>query len=333
MTNNSFETKLLLLFSCLLVGGGLYAQGWKWVNPVASSGTESAYDVAVDPQRDRVTVVGTWDGTDLSAELGGDFSPVGNPQQGLVAQYKLSGELVWAFSLTGTGNEEVLSVDCDEIGNIYIAGYFSNNLNMQGNGGRSEILLNSANDNSFLAKYDTSGHLLWAVNMNSPTGNSQGLGVVTDTQGVFFTGFYQGTSNFVSASTAPNFVVLPGRGASVAGAMYLAAFDTSGSLVWLADGGNAGQVFGRSVDANPYYVYLSGDFSGANFSLWDGGSSGSPTVTLPNTGGDDAFFLAFRRSDGQLKWSQKINCGDNDFGYAISVTDRVLVGGPGRRNF
>ena len=326
MTNCASGFKLCLLLFCIFAGQGGFAQGWKWVNPVASAGIEQAYDVAVDSARGRVVVVGSWDGTDLSADLGGDFVSGGGSLDGLIACYDLAGNRIWSFSLESPGDDEVLAVDIDEEGSIYVSGYFTDNLNFQGDGGRSEILVNPSGENAFLAKYDTLGHLMWVIN-NGAMGDAAGLGVVADTAGVYTTGSYAGSLNFVSAATAPVFNLIAGLAAAPSGSMFAAHYDTSGTLIWLSDGGIFGFDTGRDVAIDEENVYVSGDFQSVFFDFYDGSRSGFPSASLTNSGGRDAFFVALDRNTGALKWIQQINCIDDDFGNAIEVDGRVLVHG------
>lgn len=327
MTNYLSGLKLLLFVVCIFAGQSAASQSWKWVNPVSSPGIERGYDVAVDSAGERVTVVGSWDGTDLSAQLGSDFAAGGGGLDGLVAQYDLNGTLIWAFALANAGDNEVLAVEVDEVGDIYIAGYFTNSLNFQGVGGRSEILVNPSGSNAFLAKYDTLGNLMWTVN-NGAIGDARGLGVVVDTLGAYTTGTYAGALNFVSAATAPLFTLIPGIAGAPVGSMFTAHYDTSGTLVWVADGGLIGTDAGRDLALNANTLYVTGNYQSALFDIWDGTRPGAPSASLVNSGGDDAFFMALDRTTGTLKWATSIICVDDDFGNAIGVwNDRVLVHG------
>lgn len=78
-----------------------------------------------------------------------------------LAKYDPEGNIIWAKRAGGKGDDRTTSLKTDALGNSYIAGYFTNDSISFG----SIIVPNEVGENSFLAKYDTDGKVLWARGM------------------------------------------------------------------------------------------------------------------------------------------------------------------------
>jgi len=97
-----------------------------------------------------------------------------------LAKYDASGNVLWATSAGDTYLEHAISVTADTMGNSYIAGFFNDSTFTIG----STTLVNASrgHDESFVAKYDPNGNVLWAKSasgMDSDEANS----VATDALG------------------------------------------------------------------------------------------------------------------------------------------------------
>ncbi len=75
-----------------------------------------------------------------------------------LAKYDANGNVIWVISTVGTGSEAAYSVAVDPSGNSYLAGIFSSSTLTFG----SYILTNTGDFDVFIAKYNTSGNVLWA---------------------------------------------------------------------------------------------------------------------------------------------------------------------------
>jgi gliding motility-associated-like protein len=142
-----------------------------------------------------------------------------------IAQYDAAGNVVWAKSMGGNGDDGGSSVSADSSGNIYTTGYFNSPSISFGNFTLTNA--NAGTNDLFITKYDASGIVLWtksAGNLNDDYGRS----VSTDIFGNFYlSGSFAGPAiNFgTTALTAPSDSLEPA---------FIAKYDSSGNVLCAA---------------------------------------------------------------------------------------------------
>lgn len=199
------------------------------------------------------------DGSGNTYITGYTYGNVGGPNAGggdaYVAKYNPSGSLQWAAQL-GTGGDELGSdVAVDGSGNAYISGWTPGSLGGQGN-------------DAFIAKYSTSGSLLWTTQLG--TGDDDGArGVAVDGSGNAYIGGYTTGS-------------LGGPSAGLTDA-FLAKYDPLGGLLWKTQVGTPQHEGARGVAVNG-----SGNAYIAGYTYGNLGG--------PNLGDSDAFLVKFTES-------------------------------------
>jgi hypothetical protein len=80
-----------------------------------------------------------------------------------LAKYDPSGNVMWAKNAGGKGDDRANAVKTDASGNSYVTGFYTNDSISFG----SVIIPNKAVDNSFVAKYDSDGSVIWAKGIGS----------------------------------------------------------------------------------------------------------------------------------------------------------------------
>ncbi len=190
----------------------------------------------------------------------------------------------------------------DVYGNSIVTGKFTGTCvfgetNTLHSGGASDI---------FIAKYDQSGDLVW-VRQAGGTSDDEGYGIATDGAGnIIVTGKFQGDATFGQT-------VLASRGESD---IFIAKYDTAGSLLWVRQAGGAGDDQGLSVAVDGIgYIVVTGSFRGEPGSpaIFDGESLYSSGGTM----GD--IFIARYDGDGKLVWVQKAGGPDHDEGLGVAT--------------
>ena len=123
-----------------------------------------------------------------------------------LAKYDPSGNVLWAKRAGGKGDDRATSVKTDASGNSYITGYYTNySISFA-----SVLLPNEPGDNSFLAKYDTNGNVLWAIGVG---GDSQALDLTLFNSDVYVCGSFQadklvyGTTNLIINGNSDFFIL------------------------------------------------------------------------------------------------------------------------------
>ena len=309
-----------VLLLSLLTSHDLIAQApqWSWVEGGASASDERTYGVAHDPASQGVIAVGAWS-ADISANFPGLSVPFGG-SDGFVTKLSPDGSVVWAFSIGGTADDEARAVATDDLGNIYVSGFFTGTADFRGMPPSSNISKTSAGLwDGFVAKYDNDGLLLW-VQQLSCTGLSPTNGLAVNSNGVFATGWYGSSTLSTGALSVPN---IGGDDC------YTVKLDAStGTPIWLRSaGGGAGtnqNDEGISVALDANFVYLVGEFRATTMDF-----EGFGLLTNPNSSQDEIFVAKLNQNDGSLVWSQQIGSTKDDDSGDITVdnTGIYITGG------
>jgi len=214
-----------------------------------------------------------------------------------LVKYDSLGNVLWAKSSGGTIDDEGEGVATDASGNIYITGvYFSPSI-IFGN----DTLLNVGNYDIFLAKYDSSGNVLWAKRGGGNYADFAS-GVAADAFGkVYITGF------FGSSSISFDSITLISAGNED---MFIVQYDSSGNVLRGKDIGNSGAEQAWSIVADlSNNIYITGNYTSSSLSF------GSHTIT--KTGIEDSFIAKYD-SSGNALWAKDIGGTYHEIGYSIA---------------
>lgn len=182
----------------------------QWQKNLGGSGEDSFEAVATDSSGN-VYCVGY--------EASSDGSAIA-----LLVKYNASGALQWQVNLGGAGNDYLLGIAIDASDNIYVAGYEASS---------------NGTSNALVAKYNTSGNLIWQKNLGG-AGDDVFENVTVDASGNVYCVGYEGSS---SAKTNA----------------LIAQYNSSGVLQWQKSLGGSGDEFFHSVVADSAgYVYAVG---------------------------------------------------------------------------
>ena len=165
-----------------------------------------------------------------------------------VAKYDLSGNLLWAKSAGGTGGDYSMAIGTDSIGNIYITGSFRSPKIIFADDTLTHTSTNGCD--LFIAKYDSSGNLLWAKSATC-YGDDECSDISIDSVGnAYITGYFVSSIVFDSITlTSPL-------------ATFIVKYDFLGNVLWAktTDGGNSSNGGTSVADATNGDVYISGFF-------------------------------------------------------------------------
>ncbi len=222
-----------------------------------------------------------------------------------LVKYDQNGAVQWARRAGGVGADAGNHVAVDAAGNVHITGWFRDSATFG-----SVTLTNTGEYTAFVARYDASGNLRWAVRPDRSQ-YSYGSAVAVDSFGnVLVAGTYEGAMRF-------NQTELRAVGKTDA---FLAKLDSNGRATWALTAGGGGEDFaaGVALDAsgNPH---LAGSFSG---NAWFGRNY------LSSLGESDIFVAKFDKS-GVLQWARSGGGRGSDFCGAVAVdrTGAVVVVG------
>jgi len=245
--------------------------GLLWTRQLGTAGYEESGEVAVDAYGNAYICGPTF------GDLGG---PSAGSRDAFLVKYDPSGAILWKQQLGTSGEDQGASVAVDAYGNAYVSGWTAGDLAGSNAGGWD----------AFLAKYDSSGSLLWKRQMGTSS-REYSESVAVDAFG----------NAYISG---PTFGSLGGPNAGDED-IFLAKYDPAGSLLWVRQIGTSSSEPDAAVAVDGLgNAYIGGD---------TGGSLGGP-----NAGSVDAF-LAKYDSSGALLWTRQMGTTTNDYSYSVAV--------------
>jgi hypothetical protein len=238
--------------------------------------------------------------------IGGTNLTDSGQNDGVVAKYDNSGNVLWVSQISGTGFQPTSRIAVDAAGNAYVVGIIIGNGNFAG----TTITNFAPAYDYFVAKYSgANGSVLWVRRAGGSTvgvAGQQSTGVAADAAGnSYVTAVMHGAVKFGET----NIINVSGTN------FYLAKHDPDGNLLWVREvtGGvldGAGGFNERGCAVDPAgNVYAVSNFKGV-------ASFGS--IALTNTGGFDVFVAKYD-PNGNLLWARQANGTGNDANRNIAV--------------
>lgn len=227
-----------------------------------------------------------------------------------IAKYNASGNISWAKDIRGSGWDDIgAGIATDAANNIFVTGSFnSDTLDF---GGIKIPFSSGANEDGFIAKFDSGGNALWAHSTVS-SGIQYSNGVASDGSNVFITGLFDGNTAQFGGTTLTNYGSAD---------IFIAKYDPAGNPLWAnvagGYGGDAG--YGIAADASGN-VYLTGMFTGT--------SAFFGIDTLHNTSSlNEDVFIASYDAAGNLQWATSGRGDCRGIAIAVNGVDKVFFTG------
>jgi len=283
----TISTILLLILQVIYAD----AQNWNWATSVTGAMTNQNKGIATDQSLNNY-VCGYFNGnttygTNTLSSLGG--------YDGYLTKTDPDGNYIWAINVGGgTGNCYPVSVTSDPTGNeIYVAGYFNSTANFSG----STNLTSLGSDDGFIAKYNGSGVLVWAIQISGVLVEQINDLAWTSCLGTckgsfsYVTGKFSGTTNFGGTT-------LTSTGAQD---IFTACYNnTNGSLVWVRKASSTSSFISSNAiatDKTDNSIYVTGGIIG-------NGTFGSLNLTNSYTSSKDQYLIKYNNS-GTEQWIRK----------------------------
>ena len=234
-----------------------------------------------------------------------------------VAKYNSNGQYIWAFNTGGTTlGDNGIVIASDAAANIYVTGYFRENIDFDPSPG-SVHNLDAATGTIFVAKYNTNGNYLWAFNLGEGNFDNTSFGMKLDASAnIYLTGFFQGSNiDFNPSPTVTN--ALSSNGDYD---IFVAKYTTDGQYDWAFNIGGFNTDIGRDICVDPSgNVYVAGSFNGANIDF-DPSPGGSAYLT--SNAAD--VFVAKYNSSGQYQWAHSYGSSGDDVAYGLAFANNNL---------
>ncbi|MCG2683351.1 MAG: GEVED domain-containing protein, partial [Planctomycetales bacterium] len=210
----------------------------------------------------------------------------------------------FAIRAGAAGDDVGQAVAADSAGNAYVAGTFRGTVDFDPGVGVYNLTSAGGSD-VFVAKYSSSGALLWARAIGG-TGDDAATGVAVVAAGsddvVCVSGSFSATADFLSGSGVYNLTAAGGKDA------FIAKLDSHGGLVWARGVGGAGDEAANDIalTTDDGSVYTTGYFAtsttGTNVDF-DPDAGG--IHNLKSIGPKDVFVLKLDY-DGNFVWAKRV---------------------------
>ena len=162
-----------------------------------------------------------------------------------LARYDPTGTVVWVRQIASRYYEYPWALATSPGGDVYLAGAFDDVLVFARGEPNETALTTEGNHDLFLARYSSSGALLWARRAGGNDAEG-GAGLAVSSAGVYLAGHFEGTATFGPGE--PHQTVLTSSGSSD---LFLARFDPTGELQWVKGAGGPGDDYGAAAAALP----------------------------------------------------------------------------------
>ena len=147
---------------------------------------------------------------------------------------------------TDSPNREAKSIKCDAYGNVYICGLYKNGCKF----GSQTLYAPQTYFNSFLAKYNSNGDLLW-VKTAGGDWDDVGWSMTIDGGGkIYVTGEFNATVNFGGHTIWTT-------GSSD---VFVACYDANGNVLWVRKAGGSKEDRARGIASAGNRIYITGQF-------------------------------------------------------------------------
>jgi hypothetical protein len=266
-----------------------------WARKGGGAGWDEARGVTVSG--DQIYVTGLFSGT--AGFESTTLTTFGDTDM-FVAAYDLNGNMNWLSRGGGLKSEIGFGVAADAAGNAYVAGYFQGG---QTNFGPVSVT-NAGNlyVDMFVVKLDAAGNFLWARSGGTVGNDDAGRGIAADAAGnVYVAGEIRDSGSFDGIAYT---------NAGIAD-IYLAKYDTSGTIQYLKQFGGGGGDYAYGVAAYGANVYLTGLFNG---------TISIGTTTLNSQGINDIYVAAIDGVTGNVIGALRAGGLGDDAGQAMCAT-------------
>ena len=214
----------------------------------------------------------------------------------LITLFSQAQTFQWAKEMIGGSSNNLIpeSICTDKWGNSYITGQFQDSLVLD-----NTILYANNLINAFVAKYNSTGNLLWAMSIGD-TNTATGIGIHLTSDHLQFVliGNFFGTVDFDPGPAVTNQNCVTGTSG------FIARYDSSSSLDWVTSfTDTSGYAFqtASNVDENGN-IYCLGNYTQTlNFNP----KGFTPTYKTPSS--SNKFYIAKMGSNGILKWVKDLD--------------------------
>jgi hypothetical protein len=269
-----------------------------------SANTEEILSSHVDPSGNIYSVGVFWDSTDIDPSINEYMLYTNGTKRDIFIQKLDSlGNFIWGHRIGHTNTEQSTEIITDNLGNCYISGFFSSNVDFDPGLGVYNILSNGSSD-LFILKLNQNGILQWVHGFGG-AGTEESIKLDYNNGYVYICGNYNGTSDFDPGPNTLNFYNL---------GIFVGKYDAiTGHLIWgknielLQNQALSLNLSDVEVDLNDNVV-LSGTYEGTiDFDPGTGVANSSSVGAGNSSATAEQFFLKLD-NNGEYLWHKTLKC-------------------------
>ncbi len=277
-----------------------------WAKNIGGTLTSDGIRIQLDGAGN-VYVMGTFQGNiDLDPNAGTVNATSNGNKDIFVLKLDSNGNLIWGKTFGGSGVEFAGDMLLDNVGNIYLTGYFQATVDFDPNTSIFNMTVSGSAAGGFLQKLDISGNFIWAKKIG---GNSfeSGVSIALETSGnIILTGYFQGTTDF-----DPNAGIVNITSSGLQDAFIL-KLNSNGEYIWVKKIGGNATAFSTKV-----CIGLSGDlYVSGHFMETVDFDPNAGVTNIASAGNFDVFLLKLN-SSGNLIWVKTMGGIDEEYIWDI----------------
>jgi hypothetical protein len=282
-----------------------------WANGIG--GNAYGYGVATDATGN-CYITGYYQ--DLTLTFGIHSIMNNGTQNIFIAKYDPNGIALWAKNAGGNGADIGYAIASDAVGTIYVTGSISSPI---AHFGQDSINNPMGELNFFLAKYDSSGNVIWVKNSkgNLPATAVKGYSVAIDPQeNIFATGYF----GYAHDTILFGIDTLAFSGNIDGHNVFIVKYDSSGNAIWAKNGYGIGYSVISDSLGN---AYISGGIQhNDSLDIFD-----TVTLHIPSGSFEPMFIVKYNPAGHALYGFAMDGGGDDNNALAKGPSGSVYVGG------
>lgn len=314
--------KKITLLAAILLGGSLMqvsAQDhiYDWGYAVGGTGSDSGSKIATD-NSGNVIMIGSFQASfDADPGTGNNNLNHVGANDISICKYDTDGNLIWAKSIGGSGNELPRGLDVASDGSVYVSGGFQTTVDFDP-GVDEENRISNGDLDIFLLKLDSNGDFQWVYTAGSTSADYSNDLAIDNNGNAYLTGTFQNTVDFDPDLGTSD---LTSQGATDG---FVLKLDPNGAFTSVYHLGSTSDVTPNSIAVDHVNdVYVSGDYLGVvDLDVANGPQNFSSE-------GDRDIFLMKLNESGTFSWAHSIGStgNDNSEDLTIDLDNNIIFGG------
>jgi hypothetical protein len=270
-----------------------------WGTRMGGSGLNRAVDIAIDSTG--VYAIGQYASNPLTIYNAGGTGttlytlPNAGSNDVFIVKYDLNGAALWASRVGGAGDDQAKGISVNNTG-VYITGSYASNpvtiYNAGGTGTSLYTLPNSGSNDAYVIKYDLNGTAVWGTRI-AGTSSEQGLGIATDSSGVYVIGAYASNPLTIYNAGGTGTTLYTLSLSTIADA-FIVKYDLNGTALWATRVAGNSAESGITIITNNTGIYAAGTYASNPVTIYNAGGTGTSLYTLPNSGSNDTFVVKYQ---------------------------------------